>query len=829
MLALGIGDAVDIELEDVEILRLEDLAVERPWVGVALTPVFLRDAVLAGPLIAAALQRDDRVLYLSTSMRVVAPLQPLGDALDEHDLAFVGMAERPLPNDGRRPSAEDVSAAGQVNLRVLAARRSTVADELVADWPRSAEGAPEDDRPIELTASAVVRYLAAFATSPSATVLHDPGLGLGYWNLALRPISERGGALLAAERPLRLIDTASLGEDPAKLWPQQDRVELASQPQLARLLLDFADELRATATDEEPPYLTDARGYYFDSVHRPLLREALAAGVVDEPPWTPEGARAWDAFLDEPAEVGAASGITRRHLGIWRSRKDVQQLFPDLDGADGPAFARWLVEEIEEAGRAIEPGNAQPSRVLPWGVNVAGFFRSELGLGEAARLLISGLDRAGVPALPIHGAFVPPTRQNAEFTYTKPRQSPYPINIMCLNGDLVPAFSHEVNASFFTDRHTIALWWWEVVDAFPPDWHDAFDYLDEVWVATDQIYDAIAPHSPVPVNKVRMPVLMPRVGLYSRSRLGLPEEGFIFLYVYDYHSTAARKNPVGHVEAFKAAFGEGSGAKLVLKCINGDRMTAEHTRTLLAIDDHPDITVIDRFVSADEKNAIVAACDCYVSLHRSEGFGLTPAEAMALGKPVIATRYGGTLDFMTDENSYLVAHGWTKVGHGAHPYPPDATWAEPDLEHAARLMREVFEDPAEARRRGERGRRDIREHHDPAVAGAMMRARLQEIHDGLALESAPGSRSRRSAGTATSRASASRRRPRPRPGAPAPPRVCCAARSGASWRRSSYASRASTSTSTTGWWRSRTESWRCRTRRRTWVRSAPIPWRPSGP
>ena len=264
---------------------------------------------------------------------------------------------------------------------------------------------------------------------------------------------------------------------------------------------------------------------------------------------------------------------------------------------------------------------------------------------------------------------MPPTRQNAEFSYTKPRQSPYPINIMCLNGDLVPAFSHEVNASFFTDRHTIALWWWEVVDAFPPDWHDAFEYLDEVWVATDQIYDAIAPHSPVPVNKVRMPVVMPRVGLYSRARLGMPEDGFIFLYVYDYHSTAARKNPVGHVEAFKAAFGEGSGAKLVLKCINGDRMTAEHTRTLLAVGDHPDITVIDRFVSADEKNAIVAACDCYVSLHRSEGFGLTPAEAMALGKPVIATRYGGTLDFMTDQNSYLVDHGWTKVGPGAHPYP----------------------------------------------------------------------------------------------------------------------------------------------------------------
>jgi 2-polyprenyl-3-methyl-5-hydroxy-6-metoxy-1,4-benzoquinol methylase len=231
---------------------------------------------------------------------------------------------------------------------------------------------------------------------------------------------------------------------------------------------------------------------------------------------------------------------------------------------------------------------------------------------------------------------------------------------------------------------------------------------------------------------VRMPVAMPRIGNYSRSALGMPEDGFTFLYIFDYHSTAARKNPVGHVEAFKAAFGEGSGAKLVLKCLNADRMAAEHARTILAIDGHADITVIDRFVSADEKNAMVAACDCYLSLHRSEGFGLTPAEAMALGKPVIATRYGGTLDFMTDQNSYLVDHGWTKVGHGAHPYPQDATWAEPDLDHAARLLREVFEDRAEARRRGEQARRDIRERHDPSVAGAVMRARLQNIHNGLA-------------------------------------------------------------------------------------------------
>jgi 2-polyprenyl-3-methyl-5-hydroxy-6-metoxy-1,4-benzoquinol methylase/glycosyltransferase involved in cell wall biosynthesis len=735
VLMLRVDDSAGPDVADAEILGLDDLPIERPWERVAATAIEYRDSVLAGPVLAAALQRDDRAVFLSTTMRVCAALTPLLDALDENDLALVTVAEQRLPDDDRRPSANVVEAAGLVNPRVIALRGSELADQLLAGWPTAVDPEPDKERPTELTYTGVARHLERFATAPSGTLLDDPGLAVAYWNLPLRPVTTSGeDELRVGGKPLRLLDLSGMdASDPVGLWSGQDRVHLTDMPALARLVVDFADELRATPPDAPSPYVNDSRGRPFDEVHRQLVREAIAEGALAAAPWTQDGAAEWEAFLSQPATGGAAAGVTRQHYAIWKSREDLQEAFPDLDGPDGSEFVRLVAESAPPASiPPQQPSNGEPTRSLPWGVNVAGFFRSELGLGEAARLLITSLDRANVPALPIHGAFVPPTRQNAEFTYTSPRESPYPINIVCLNGDLVPSFANEVDPSFFIDRHTIALWWWEVVGAFPPDWHAAFDHLDEIWVATDQIYEAIAPHSAVPVNKVRMPVVMPRIGPHPRSQLGMPEDGFTFLYIFDYHSTAARKNPVGHIEAFKAAFGEGSGANLVLKCINADRMAAQHTRTLLAIDEHPDITVIDRFVSADEKNAMIAACDCYLSLHRSEGFGLTPAEAMALGKPVIATRYGGILDFMTDQNSYLVDHGWTKVGPGAHPYPAEATWAEPDLEHAARLMREVFEDRAEARRRGERGRRDIREHHDPSVAGGIMRARLQNIHNGLA-------------------------------------------------------------------------------------------------
>jgi hypothetical protein len=169
----------------------------------------------------------------------------------------------------------------------------------------------------------------------------------------------------------------------------------------------------------------------------------------------------------------------------------------------------------------------------------------------------------------------------------------------------------------------------------------------------------------------------------------------------------------------------------VLKSINAAAWPDEHERVAQAAAGHPDITLIDAYVSATEKNAMIAHCDCYVSLHRSEGFGLTAAEAMLLEKPVIATRYGGTLEFMNEANSYLVDWKPVRVGEDAHPYPADGLWADPDLDQAAELMRAVLADPEQARTRGRRARHELLERHSPAAAGAAIERRLTTIHERL--------------------------------------------------------------------------------------------------
>ena len=186
----------------------------------------------------------------------------------------------------------------------------------------------------------------------------------------------------------------------------------------------------------------------------------------------------------------------------------------------------------------------------------------------------------------------------------------------------------------------------------------------------------------------------------------LPED-FLFLFSFDYLSVFERKNPLAVVEAFARAFDPGDGAMLVIKCINGDTIRSTTNGCWPRPRAAPDIQIIDRYLTPREKDALTAACDCYVSLHRSEGFGLTMAEAMYLGKPVIATAYSGNLDFMTAENSLLVDTGSCRSAPARAPYPAEGEWAEPDVDRAAGLMRGCSMIPRPRPRRRRAPRRSV--------------------------------------------------------------------------------------------------------------------------
>jgi hypothetical protein len=146
------------------------------------------------------------------------------------------------------------------------------------------------------------------------------------------------------------------------------------------------------------------------------------------------------------------------------------------------------------------------------------------------------------------------------------------------------------------------------------------------------------------------------------------------------------------------------------------------------------VRLLEGYLSPPDTHALIAAADCFVSLHRAEGLGLSPAEAMARGKPVIATAYSGNLDYMTPANSYLVDYTLREVGPGCWPYPESAHWADADLDAAARAMREVFDDQMGARERGATAAADIARSHSPLAAGLTMRPRLETIFAGREIE-----------------------------------------------------------------------------------------------
>jgi glycosyltransferase involved in cell wall biosynthesis len=272
-------------------------------------------------------------------------------------------------------------------------------------------------------------------------------------------------------------------------------------------------------------------------------------------------------------------------------------------------------------------------------------------------------------------------------------------------------------------RRRVGVWAWEV-DPAPRDWARTATSLDEVWVYSSYVRLLLDPVLDVPVTAVPLPVPEPRPEGPPDPRTA---EGFSFLFLFDFHSMLQRKNPLGLVDAFTRAFASGEGPRLVLKSFNGDQRPDDLARLRKAIGDRPDVDVVDEYVTRGRRDAMLAGCDCYVSLHRAEGFGLTLAEAMALGKPVIATGYSGNLDFTTPENSYLVDATPAAVGEDNEVYPRDARWADPDLDHAAELMRRVWQRPDEARARGVRGRREVRERLSPEAVGRVARERLEQL------------------------------------------------------------------------------------------------------
>jgi glycosyltransferase involved in cell wall biosynthesis len=235
-----------------------------------------------------------------------------------------------------------------------------------------------------------------------------------------------------------------------------------------------------------------------------------------------------------------------------------------------------------------------------------------------------------------------------------------------------------------------------------------------------------------------LPIVAPPVSTCGRKHFGIADDAFVFLFTFDVSSQMERKNPLGLIAAFKAFLDAYSGQQpvvLVLKFTNAEYDPGT-VRRLYEAAEGGHVLLLEGYMTRDELAGLMRAADCYVSLHRSEGFGLGIAESMALGKPVIATRYSGPVDLMTAENSYPVEYRLSSIPRDYGPYLEGFSWAEPDVEHASVLMQRVIGDRADSATRGRRAAADIAAWRAPHRTGERVRKRLEEIRTGRRFDSA---------------------------------------------------------------------------------------------
>ncbi|RAO76978.1 glycosyltransferase family 4 protein [Dyella jiangningensis] len=312
--------------------------------------------------------------------------------------------------------------------------------------------------------------------------------------------------------------------------------------------------------------------------------------------------------------------------------------------------------------------------------------------------------------------------------------SPGKLNIFHLNGDEIEQALETLGDRLPNDSYNIIYPAWEL-SQYPSAWAEQLNRVDEIWAPTQFIFDALRPVINKPL--IRMPLACEVVLSSFRSRryFGIPESSYAFLFFFDFRSYAARKNPGAVIKAFELLRRQRPTADvcLVIKT-HGSHAAPQALAALIeAITPLRDrVVLVDQAMTDNDTKNLVHCCDAFVSLHRSEGFGRGLAEAMYLGKPVIATAYSGNLDFMDSDCAYLVDYNLVPVKPGEYPHAENQVWADANVEQAAGHMVTLADSPDQGRQLGRRASQKVRDSVGHRATGIRYRDRLDELHSIIA-------------------------------------------------------------------------------------------------
>lgn len=370
---------------------------------------------------------------------------------------------------------------------------------------------------------------------------------------------------------------------------------------------------------------------------------------------------------------------------------------------------------------------AEGKKPHPPGANMIGYAHGAFGMGEhvkmAARALSIWTDRFSIVDV---NAYAHERQPEVDILEWSQRPQRYNTNVFHVNADAMAGALTAIGPEIGRDRYNIGYWAWEL-SKVPEAWRTSIDFVDEIWAPSRFIQDAFSAATDKPVIYMPLCVDLSFGTWKRRSHFSLPENKFLFLFYFDSYSYYQRKNPFAALRAFQQAFEGRTDVGLVVKTQNARSSSPEWLQLQEMADGDPRIHILNRAMSKGEVLSLQAECDCFVSLHRSEGFGRGPAEAMWLGKPVITTAYSGNMDFTLPDNSLLVDYELIKVRAGEYPFFKGQVWASPDENHAAALMRRVVDEPGLAHDLGRRGSALMRSDYSARAVGKLYADRLSEL------------------------------------------------------------------------------------------------------
>ncbi len=662
----------------------------------------------------------EAIIFFDPDIIITNSLKEITKEFLKKDILLIPHITKPF-NDLFEPTEQNILRTGIFNLGFIGVKNTKNTEHMLRWWQKRLRRYCYDKNELFLDQK-WANFMPVFFEKVS--IIKHSGCNVAYWNLHEREITYKNNTYYSNDKKLLFFHFSGYHPlIPSNISKHQNRYKINELNKETKSLFEeyrkklFKERFKQ---EQKKKYVFD----YYTNKKFITKKERELFTQVEKKPFI-IGKNSFYRFYHSPL------GILQRIY--FRTRKILFKTAHYIFNTILPLIASKLFvikvkEKILQTRTYYKFTKGLFTNEKPFlkGVNILGYFTTESGMGESARSLVKTIMNTNIPFSLNNSENTSSQKKDFELKKFFSKENPYNINIIVINGDRFRNSIRSQRENYLDERYTIAYWVWEL-ESMPEKWKNELPLINEFWVPSTFVKEALKKITHKPIFIVPHSISIKKTNnINIRKILGIPSTSFMFLFVFDFFSYVERKNPEAIMEAFKKAFKKNENVILVIKSINKwfNKKAFHHLQSLAK---SHNILFFDAYLEREKVNALIKTCDCYVSLHRSEGFGLTMAEAMAMGKPVIHTNYSGNTDFTTKDNSYGIKYKKVKILKNIGPYKKGNMWAKADINHAAKKMRYVFEHFNEAKRKGEQARKDIIKSYSPKVIGEKIENHIHQL------------------------------------------------------------------------------------------------------